>query len=60
MYFVLKINGKRIYKLTEKECKDFDRVYPTFCYWQSENDIGNMLLTENEAESVKELIRQGV
>ena len=60
MYFIQEINGKRIYKLTEMECKNFGRVYPTFCYWQSNDDIGNMLLTENEAESIKELIRQGV
>lgn len=46
----------RVYELDEKECKQHSRVYPTFVCWDKDN-IGNMNLTENETETLDEMIK---
>ena len=61
MYFVKQIGNYRIYELTQKECRENFRVYPMFaCWWEYKNetnpDIGNMHYTENETESLSEMV----
>ena len=43
--------------LSEKECKENFREYPTLACWLSTHheDIGNMNLTENESETIEEM-----
>ncbi len=47
-----------IYELDEKECKMHGRVYPTLVCWDKDEheDIGNMSLTENETETLEEMV----
>ena len=48
----------RIYELDAKECKMHGRVYPTLVCWPSTHheDIGDMSLTENETETLEEMV----
>lgn len=54
--FVQTENNYRIYELEEKECKMFQREYPTFITWMYEEDIGNMFLSENECSTLEEMV----
>ena len=49
----------RIYELDEKECRQHSREYPTLVCWDKDNheDVGNMNLTENESETLEEMIK---
>lgn len=55
--FVARIGLYSIYELSEKECKENSRVYPTLVCWQSDHheEIGDMSLTENESETIAEM-----
>lgn len=51
----------RIYELTESECKQFGRVYPTLVCWSEEpgtvnEDIGNLNHSETETETLEEMV----
>ena len=49
----------RIYELSEAECKQHSREFPTFvCWYNSHNDdMGNMRHTENESETIEEMAK---
>ena len=48
----------RIYELTESECKTHGRVFPTLVCWdKNEPEIGNMHRTENETETLEEMVK---
>ena len=59
MRYVDTVGLYRIYELDTKECKQFGRVYPTFACWYKHyhEDIGNMTYTENETESIDEMVK---
>lgn len=48
-----------IYELTESECKMHGREYPTIVCWDKEDheNIGNMSRTENETETLDEMVK---
>ena len=48
----------RIYELDQRECRMHSREYPTFVCWLGTHheEIGNMILTENETETIDEMI----
>lgn len=47
-----------IYELDARECKQHGREYPTLVCWYSNHHetIGNMHYTENETETIEEMI----
>jgi hypothetical protein len=49
----------RIYELDENECKAHGREYPTLVCWDKDDheDIGNMSYTENETETLEEMVK---
>ena len=49
-------NGFRIYKLDSIECKYYKRTYPTFVCWKGHDEVGNMDFTENETETLTEMV----
>ena len=55
--FINTIGEYRVYELDAKECRQHQRVYPTFVCWYKtrHEDIGNMSLTENETETIEEM-----
>lgn len=57
MKFVKTVGQFRIYELDERECKQHSREFPTVACWLATHheDIGNMNLTENEAETIEEM-----
>lgn len=55
----IKVEGDfRIYELTASECKMHGREYPTIVCWDKGNpeDVGNMNYTENETETLEEMV----
>ena len=55
--FIQTENNYRIYELEHKECQMFHREEPTFITWKYDEDIGNMLLSENESGTLEEMIK---
>ena len=55
--FIKTVAGYRIYKLTLEECKQYSRAYPCYVTWKYEDDIGNMDLTENESETLNDMVK---
>lgn len=56
--FIAKEGIYSIYELDAKECRQHFREYPTLACWLSthHDDIGNMNLTENESETIEEMV----
>ena len=60
MRLASRIGDYRIYKLTEEECRTFYKPYPCYVCWEEKpgtinHDIGNLLTTENETDSLAEM-----
>ena len=55
--FIDKVGIYRIYELSEKECQQHFREYPTFvcCLSSHHEEIGNMNQTENETGTIEEM-----
>ena len=58
MKFVKTVGLYRVYALDEGECRQHYREYPTLVCWLGTHheDIGNMSLTENETETLDEMV----
>ena len=58
MLFVKKVGIYSIYELDRKECREHWGVFPTFVCWYSHHheEIGNMSTTENESETLLEMV----
>lgn len=61
MKLVKCVNDFRIYELEEMECTENYRCYPCFVCWLEKvgtlnDDIGNLLTTENECGSLDDMI----
>lgn len=56
--FIQRQGDYSIYELDARECKQHWREYPTLVCWLSTHheDIGNMSLTENETETIEEMV----
>lgn len=59
MALFIKEQGKyRIYELSKEECMTHFREYPTIVCWDKrDNEIGNMNRTENETETLEDMIK---
>lgn len=61
MKFVKTVGDYRIYELDERECKQHYRPYPTLVCWEEKYStlnpyIGDMSMTENESETIEEMV----
>ena len=55
---VEKVGNYGIYELDQKECAMHNREYPTLVAWdwRDPDNVGNMCMSENESDSLAEMI----